>query len=183
VRHGYAERRGDRTSTGRAQENRGSSAGATGEAFLQPAVDVIEDARGITVLADVPGVNAEGLDVHVEGDTLLIEGTSNLALPQGAQPLYAEQRSLAFRRRVQPEWRSWTRPASRRDSSNGGAAGPHSEDSRRAATAHRDPVRLNSCGRRAGQFARRDPSSHRDRKVERVGLGSGNLRIVSATRL
>ena len=70
-----------------------------GRAFLQPAVDVVEDARGITVLADVPGVNAEGLDVHVEGDTLLIEGTSNLALPQGAQPLYAEQRSLAFRRR------------------------------------------------------------------------------------
>jgi HSP20 family molecular chaperone IbpA len=37
--------------------------------------------------------------VHVEGDTLFIEGASNLALPQGAQPVYAEQRSLAFRRR------------------------------------------------------------------------------------
>jgi HSP20 family molecular chaperone IbpA len=67
--------------------------------FLQPAVDVVEDARGIVLLADLPGVNAEGLDVHVEGDTLFVEGTSNLALPQGAQPVYAEQRSLAFRRR------------------------------------------------------------------------------------
>jgi HSP20 family protein len=37
--------------------------------------------------------------VRVEGDTLFISGTSNLALPQGAQPVYAEQRSLAFRRR------------------------------------------------------------------------------------
>lgn len=68
-------------------------------AFLQPPVDILEDAKGITLYADLPGVNVEGLDVHVEGDTLFVEGTSNLALPQGAQPVYAEQRSLAFRRR------------------------------------------------------------------------------------
>jgi HSP20 family molecular chaperone IbpA len=69
-------------------------------AFLQPPVDILEDAQGITLCADLPGVNVEGLDVHVEGDnTLLVSGTSNLALPQGAQPVYAEQRSLAFRRR------------------------------------------------------------------------------------
>jgi HSP20 family molecular chaperone IbpA len=69
-------------------------------AFLQPPVDILEDAQGITLYADLPGVNVEGLDVHVEGDnTLLVSGTSNLALPQGAQPVYAEQRSLAFRRR------------------------------------------------------------------------------------
>ena len=68
--------------------------------FLQPPVDILEDARGITLYADLPGVNVEGLDVHVEGDnTLLVSGTSNLALPQGAQPVYAEQRALAFRRR------------------------------------------------------------------------------------
>jgi len=68
-------------------------------AFLQPAVDIVEDARGIVLQADLPGVNTEGLNVHVEGDTLFIEGSSNLALPQGTQPVYAEQRSLAFRRR------------------------------------------------------------------------------------
>lgn len=67
--------------------------------FLQPAVDILEDAQGITLHADLPGVSVEGLGVHVEGDTLFLEGTSNLALPQGAQPVYAEQRSLAFRRR------------------------------------------------------------------------------------
>ena len=37
--------------------------------------------------------------MHVEGDTLFIEGTSNLALPEGTQPVYAEQRSLNFGRR------------------------------------------------------------------------------------
>ena len=68
-------------------------------AFLQPPVDILEDAQGITLFADLPGVNLEGLDVRVEGDTLFLSGTSNLALPQGAQPVYAEQRSLAFRRR------------------------------------------------------------------------------------
>jgi HSP20 family protein len=67
--------------------------------FVQPAVDILEDAQGITLYADLPGVNVEGLDVRVEGDTLFLSGTSNLALPQGAQPVYAEQRSLAFRRR------------------------------------------------------------------------------------
>lgn len=67
--------------------------------FVQPAVDILEDAQGITLYADLPGVNVEGLDVRVEGDTLYLSGTSNLALPQGAQPVYAEQRSLAFRRR------------------------------------------------------------------------------------
>jgi HSP20 family molecular chaperone IbpA len=66
---------------------------------LQPPVDIVEDRHGITLHADLPGVNLEGLDVHVEGDALFIEGASNLALPQGAQPVYAEQRSLAFRRR------------------------------------------------------------------------------------
>ena len=67
--------------------------------FVQPAVDILEDAQGITLYADLPGVNVEGLDVRVEGETLFLSGTSNLALPQGAQPVYAEQRSLAFRRR------------------------------------------------------------------------------------
>jgi HSP20 family protein len=67
--------------------------------YLQPPVDIVEDAHGITLYADLPGVNVEGLDVHVEGDTLFLAGTSNLSLPQDAQPVYAEQRSLAFRRR------------------------------------------------------------------------------------
>ena len=71
----------------------------SGAAYVQPAVDIVEDSRGITVFADLPGVNVQGLRVHVEGDTLFIEGTSNLALPEGTRPVYAEQRSLSFGRR------------------------------------------------------------------------------------
>ena len=82
-----------------AQQQQSQAAAERERAFVQPAVDIIEDSHGLTLLADLPGVNAEGLNVHVEGDTLLIEGSSNLALPQGTKPVYAEQRSLNFRRR------------------------------------------------------------------------------------
>ena len=92
----------DMTTTERrelAPEAQRTAAAERERVFVQPAVDILEDAQGITLYADLPGVNVEGLDVRVEGDTLFISGTSNLALPQGAQPVYAEQRSLAFRRR------------------------------------------------------------------------------------
>jgi HSP20 family protein len=94
--------RNDMTTTERrdvAQEAGRAESNERDRVFMQPAVDILEDAQGITLFADLPGVNLEGLDVRVEGDTLFLSGTSNLALPQGAQPVYAEQRSLAFRRR------------------------------------------------------------------------------------
>jgi HSP20 family protein len=94
--------RNDMTTTDRrdvAQETPRTETTERDRVFVQPAVDILEDAQAITLYADLPGVNLEGLDVRVEGDTLFLSGTSNLALPQGAQPVYAEQRSLAFRRR------------------------------------------------------------------------------------
>jgi HSP20 family protein len=94
--------RNDMTTTDRsdvAQEAPRTELTERDRVFVQPAVDIFEDAQAITLYADLPGVNLEGLDVRVEGDTLFLSGTSNLALPQGAQPVYAEQRSLAFRRR------------------------------------------------------------------------------------
>lgn len=69
------------------------------EIFLLPTVDVVEDGQGLTLYADMPGVDRDGLTVEVEGDTLLIEGRSRLNLPEGAKPVYAEQRSVSFRRR------------------------------------------------------------------------------------
>ena len=69
------------------------------EVWLLPPVDVTEDSQGLTVYADMPGVSHEGLSVEIEGDTLVIEGRSKLSLPQGAKPLYAEQRSVSYRRR------------------------------------------------------------------------------------
>jgi HSP20 family molecular chaperone IbpA len=69
------------------------------EASLMPPVDVIEDANGITLYADLPGVPKDKLHLHVEADTLTIEGEVALDIPEGMEPSHAEV-SLARYRRV-----------------------------------------------------------------------------------
>jgi HSP20 family protein len=73
-----------------------SRSAAPGRAIV-PRVDVLEDAAGITLLADLPGVPKEQLALHVEGDTLLIEGTVP-ARESAPQAVYAEVRAQRYRR-------------------------------------------------------------------------------------
>jgi HSP20 family molecular chaperone IbpA len=63
-----------------------------------PAVDVFEDETGITLLADMPGVPRDRLELKVEGDELLVEGSVQLAAPEGLEPVYAEVRIPRYRR-------------------------------------------------------------------------------------
>jgi len=63
-----------------------------------PAVDVFEDAGGITLLADMPGVRKEQLELKVEGDALLIEGAVQPFAPEGLEAVYAELRVPRYRR-------------------------------------------------------------------------------------
>ena len=63
-----------------------------------PAVDVFEDAAGITLLADMPGVSKEQLELKVEGDALLIEGGVQPRTPDGLVAIYAELRAPRYRR-------------------------------------------------------------------------------------
>jgi HSP20 family molecular chaperone IbpA len=63
-----------------------------------PRVDVFEDERGITLLADLPGVPRDKLELKVEGDTLHVEGTVQPATPDGLEAVYAEVRVPRFRR-------------------------------------------------------------------------------------
>jgi HSP20 family molecular chaperone IbpA len=63
-----------------------------------PRVDVLEDSTGITLLADLPGVTREALEIHVEGDSLTIEGTVSAATPESMQAAYAEVRVPRYRR-------------------------------------------------------------------------------------
>ena len=65
---------------------------------LLPRVDVLEDAGGITLLADLPGVPRERLELKIEGDTLLIEGEVATPMPQQMQSVYAEVRVPRYRR-------------------------------------------------------------------------------------
>jgi HSP20 family molecular chaperone IbpA len=68
------------------------------EASLLPPVDVIEDAQGITLLADLPGVPKDKVTLHVEDDTLTIEGEVALPVPEGMQASHAEVQLPRYRR-------------------------------------------------------------------------------------
>ena len=63
-----------------------------------PAVDVFEDASGITLLADMPGVPKDQLELKIEGDALLIEGGVQALGPHGMEAVYAEVRVPRYRR-------------------------------------------------------------------------------------
>lgn len=65
---------------------------------VQPAVDVFEDEAGITLLADMPGVPRDQLELKVEGDELLIEGSVQPLTPENLEALYAEVRVPRYRR-------------------------------------------------------------------------------------
>jgi HSP20 family protein len=66
--------------------------------WVLPAVDVFEDETGITLLADMPGVPKDKLELKVEGDALLIEGSVQPFTPEGLEPVYAEVRIPRYRR-------------------------------------------------------------------------------------
>ena len=68
------------------------------EAAVLPPVDVIEDATGITLYADLPGVGKEQLNLRVEADTLTIEGEVALNAPEGLQASHAEVQLPRYRR-------------------------------------------------------------------------------------
>jgi HSP20 family molecular chaperone IbpA len=68
------------------------------EAALLPPTDVIEDGEGITLYADLPGVPKDKLNLHVEADTLSIEGEVALDLPEGMESGHAEVDLPRYRR-------------------------------------------------------------------------------------
>ena len=68
------------------------------ERAVPPAVDVYEDGSGITLLADMPGVSKEQLELKIEGDALLIEGGVQALAPEGLEAVYAEVRVPRYRR-------------------------------------------------------------------------------------
>jgi len=74
------------------------SGSARSDATMMPPVDVIEDSGGITLYADMPGVPKDRLDLHVESDTLTIEGDVALALPEGMEASHIEVSFPRYRR-------------------------------------------------------------------------------------
>jgi HSP20 family molecular chaperone IbpA len=69
----------------------------TTKTAITPPLDIFEDSEGITLEADMPGVSKDRLQVHVEGENLLLEGELQFDLPEQAQALYADLRSTIYR--------------------------------------------------------------------------------------
>jgi HSP20 family molecular chaperone IbpA len=66
---------------------------------LTPAVDIFEDSHAVTLLADLPGVVKEKLDVKVHDGSLTIEGESVVPVPPNLALSHAEVRVPYFSRR------------------------------------------------------------------------------------
>ena len=75
-----------------------SSDTTASNAALMPRVDVIEDKSGITLYADLAGVPKDKLELHIEADTLTIEGEVGLNMPEGMEPSHAEINLPRYRR-------------------------------------------------------------------------------------
>jgi HSP20 family protein len=59
-------------------------------AYFQPAVDIFETKDELVLVADMPGVPPDGVDIDVEGDQLTIEGRVRTEDYEGLKPLYVE---------------------------------------------------------------------------------------------
>ena len=68
------------------------------ESAIRPPVDIFEDGDGITLLADMPGVSKDRLNLRVDGNNLVLEGDMQFELPEQAEALYADVRSTRYRR-------------------------------------------------------------------------------------
>ncbi len=65
---------------------------------MTPPVDIYETEEGILLLADMPGVPKENLDVHVDKNMLTIKGEIGDIVPKDITPLYVEFNGKAFER-------------------------------------------------------------------------------------
>ncbi len=68
--------------------------------FITPPVDIFESDEGLTVLADLPGVELDNVDIRVKDDQLTIEGRTSYSM-QDEGHLHQEFRLVNFRRRFQ----------------------------------------------------------------------------------
>jgi HSP20 family molecular chaperone IbpA len=91
-------RQGDRPVAGTSGDRAGNAKQEPREVFLRPATDIFEDEAQITLVADMPGVSRERLNVQVDHDTLLLEGAIDVPGAAELQALHADVRAGSYRR-------------------------------------------------------------------------------------
>src|SRR5688572_13673536 len=65
---------------------------------LAPPADIFEDADGIGIVLDMPGVTKDRLTVKADRSELVIEGDASIDMPEGMEAAHAEIRSAQYRR-------------------------------------------------------------------------------------
>jgi len=88
----------DNTQVTQGAATKTAAASAVPAGTVMPPVDVVENADGITLRADLPGVAREGLNLQIEADTLIIEGDLGLSVPQGMDATHVEVSFPRYRR-------------------------------------------------------------------------------------
>jgi HSP20 family protein len=66
-----------------------------------PVTDIFETDQALTVILEMPGVERDKVDIHVENNVLTIEGRVDFTKYQGLQPLYTEYNVGDYARRFQ----------------------------------------------------------------------------------
>lgn len=74
------------------------SKGRDEQPVLRPLVDIYEDAHGIMVQAEMPGVSKERLNIQADRNNLLIEGDAEIDMPEGMEAIYADVQATRYAR-------------------------------------------------------------------------------------
>ncbi len=68
--------------------------------FISPPVDIFETEEGLQVMADLPGVEIDDVEIQVEEDRLIIKGQTSYA-PENTGSLHREFRLVNFQRQFE----------------------------------------------------------------------------------
>jgi HSP20 family molecular chaperone IbpA len=68
------------------------------ESVLRPPVDIYETPEELVLRADMPGVTRDRLQVRIDGNNLLIEGSIGISPQEAMTAVYADIRSTVYQR-------------------------------------------------------------------------------------
>jgi HSP20 family protein len=74
------------------------AAAAQQQSHVLPPVDVYENDNAITLVADLPGVTREQLQIRLDGETLVLEATASIHELENMELVYGEAEYPAYRR-------------------------------------------------------------------------------------
>lgn len=80
------------------QENNEIRKSEAPQRATRPNVDIYEDKQGITLIADLPGVSTEGLDIQVDQEILSIDARIDIPMPSGTDLHVAGLRPTRYQR-------------------------------------------------------------------------------------